>query len=277
MRDMNIDRAIIISFLLHVALFWLSSEPLSLFETEEDFELEWVQIEEPQRPSILPGKKTRRVKKQTVKRDTPSPFRGNMGIESTTTPGPPKKNNSTAAAPEPSSTLDLTPASPLDGLRVVSKKTKKNSSLLDRPVISSVSPPAALQSFLPPDIELGQVTALNTDQDIYYSFYRRMAEKVIWPWGQSVEQGVRKLREQGRLGGAQKWITIVEVTLDPKGHVLNIQPLKLSGFWEIDQAPTLAFEQAKQFPNPPEGMLEEDGYIRIKYQFAVYYRPRRNR
>ncbi|MCC6138612.1 MAG: hypothetical protein IT287_08260 [Bdellovibrionaceae bacterium] len=131
-----------------------------------------------------------------------------------------------------------------------------------------------LQSFLPPDLELGDMVALNTDQNLFFTFYRRMAEKIIWPWAQSVNAGFDKLRAQGQLGATSKaWVTIVEVVLDKNGTVVSTQPLQLAGEWNIDGAPMNAFKSAKNFPNPPVEMIEEDGYIRIRYKFVVYYNP----
>ena len=104
-----------------------------------------------------------------------------------------------------------------------------------------------------------------------------MAEKVIWPWAQQVMGGFETLRAQGQLGGTRKaWVTIVEVLLDKSGSVVSIQPMQLSGTQEIDAAPTKAFKQAKNFPNPPHEMVEEDGYIHIRYKFIVYYNPKQN-
>lgn len=131
-----------------------------------------------------------------------------------------------------------------------------------------------LQSYLPQELELGDMVALNTDQNLYYTFYRRMAEKIIWPWAQSVSVSFEKMKAQGQLGTSRKaWVTIVEVLLDKNGNVVSTQPLQLAGEWDMDSAPMNAFAAAKTFPNPPIEMVEEDGYIRIKYKFVVYYNP----
>lgn len=131
-----------------------------------------------------------------------------------------------------------------------------------------------LQSFLPKDLEIGDMVNLNTDYNLFFTFYSRMAEKVLWPWAQNVMGGFEKLRMTGQLGGARKaWVTIIEVLLDKEGKVVSIHPMQLSGTSEIDMAPTKAFNQAKDFPNPPSEMVEEDGYIHIRYKFIVYYNP----
>ena len=131
-----------------------------------------------------------------------------------------------------------------------------------------------LQSYLPSELELGDVVALNTDQNLFYTFYRRMAEKIIWPWAQNVTANFEKMKAQGQLGTSGKaWVTIIEVLLDKNGNVISTQPLQLAGEWDMDSAPINAFKAAKTFPNPPIEMIEEDGYIRIKYKFVVYYNP----
>lgn len=132
-----------------------------------------------------------------------------------------------------------------------------------------------LQSFLPRDLEIGDIVALNSDQNLFFTFYRRMAEKVIWPWAQNVVGGFEKMKATGQLGSTSRaWITIIEVVLDENGKVVATLPMQLAGDFEIDNAPLRAFKQAKNFPNPPAEMVEEDGYIRIRYKFVVYYNPR---
>lgn len=131
-----------------------------------------------------------------------------------------------------------------------------------------------IQSYLPQELELGDMVALNTDQNLFYTFYRRMNEKLVWPWAQSVTAAFEKLKAQGQLGSSRKaWVTILEVLLDKNGNVVSTQPLQLAGEWDMDSAPVNAFKSAKTFPNPPIEMVEEDGYIRIKYKFVVYYTP----
>ncbi len=133
-----------------------------------------------------------------------------------------------------------------------------------------------LQSYLPPELEIGDMVALNTDQNVYYSFYRRMAEKVVWPWAQSVISGFERLKRRGELGPVSKsWVTIIEVLLDKNGAVIAVEPLQLAGDSDMDGAPIRAFKTAKNFPNPPLEMIDEDGYIRIRYRFLVHYNPSR--
>jgi len=131
-----------------------------------------------------------------------------------------------------------------------------------------------LQNYLPRELEIGPMVALNVDQNLYFNFNRRMAEKVVWFWVQNVMSGFEKMKIRGELGRSPKaWTTVIEVILDKDGTVVSTQPLQLAGDADMDNAPIRAFRQAKHFPNPPAEMAEEDGYIRIKYQFIVYYNP----
>ena len=82
------------------------------------------------------------------------------------------------------------------------------------------------------------------------------------------------MKATGRLGNQRRaWLTTVEVILDKDGNLVSTSPMQLAGDWDIDNAPIRAFKQAKNFPNPPPEMVEEDGYIRIRYKFLVYYNP----
>lgn len=254
-------QALIASFCLHLLFMWCLKNPMELFQRETPEPIEWIEIKEINKP--LPSDKTRRVKKQTR-----TQIKTNLLTPSLT---PPQKQQakSTFGHNHASDSPSLNPSK-----NSSEQFTYASESFLRSPRASSLEGQRQqLQSYLPPELEIADVAALNTDQDIYYSFYRRMSEKLIWPWARRLNQGFRRLQQDNLLGGRKKWETIVEVILDKDGNVVATQPLKLAGYWEIDGAPIYAFKQAKRFPNPPPGMLEEDGYIRIRYRFVVHYNP----
>jgi hypothetical protein len=144
------------------------------------------------------------------------------------------------------------------------------------PRSSSINPGMRqrLQTFLPSSIELGDMVALDTNQIQYSSFNRRISEKVVWAWANHILHAFEQMQRRKELGSTRKtWVTIVEVVMDKDGVVLSVNPLQLAGDSDMDYAPILAFQSAKNFPNPPDDLVGEDGYIRLKYSFLVNYNP----
>ena len=64
-------------------------------------------------------------------------------------------------------------------------------------------------------------------------------------------------------------VTQLQVLLDPNGSIQKISRLASSGFPEIDDAAVEAFNRAGPFPNPPKGMLDSDGLVRIRWDFIL--------
>ena len=60
---------------------------------------------------------------------------------------------------------------------------------------------------------------------------------------------------------------------DKKGEIIDIQPFRLSGLWAIDQSAIKAFKMVKNVPNPPEEMVDENGYIHLQFQTEVLWVP----
>lgn len=124
---------------------------------------------------------------------------------------------------------------------------------------------------LPQDINLADVTNLNTDAHIFGSFYNRVTEMFYIRWTQNLEIIWSRLSLETKKDLAGRaWRTELEIVLDSEGHVINAMVMKLSGFPPFDQAGTLAFRQAAFFPNPPQEKVEPDGKIRLKYRIAVH-------
>jgi hypothetical protein len=256
LEDSKLIYTFIISSLLHVILFLGFILANYVMKVEAPKPRLYVEFkDDPKAPR--PGDETRRVKKQTRLRET-SPNTLSAPIQPQAQSLPTKN----ATAHEPS----------------IGKKLRELSPSNDNVFLRSGSAPSTFrqqfQSFLPPDIEIGDIQALNTDYNVFFSFYNRMAEKVVYPWALNVVSGFDKMKATGQLGNQRKaWATIVEVILDKDGNLVSTQPLQLAGDWEIDNAPLRAFKQAKTFPNPPAEMVEDDGYIHIRYKFLVYYNP----
>lgn len=250
---------LIISVLLH-GLLWLFLILYNPNIVVEKKELEkWLAFEE---PKIMQADQTKRVEKET--RTRMNDMSGIKGLE----PQQATQMNSLR------SLKDLQQYSQGKDTDTPELKTSSSDIIMNQPARVSNAVREQVQAYLPPELEIGDMAALNADQDLYYTFYRRMAEKTFVYWAQNISASFEKMRRQGQLGPTSKaWVTIVELLLDKDGNVIASQPLQLAGEYEMDSAPSRAFRAAKNFPNPPKDMVEEDGYIRIRYKFVVYYNP----
>lgn len=142
---------------------------------------------------------------------------------------------------------------------------------------SSSSPPkipSYIQEKMPAGIKLGNITSLNTDQHRFYSFNQRLLSRFVPNWGNMVSRALYQWLQDNNFPPVSKsWVTQVEVVMNKKGEILDIQPFRLSGLWAIDESAIKAFKMVKNVPNPPEEMVDENGYIHLQFQTEVYWVP----
>lgn len=134
---------------------------------------------------------------------------------------------------------------------------------------------STLGEHLPDEIEFGEFTALNTDRYLYYSFFARVEELIRYGW----EDGVRATTYRTPKGIFQSglnsnWVTHVEIMLKPTGEFHKALLMKESGISGFDWAAIDSFAAAKLFPNPPKEMIEQDGFIHLRYTFTVRVNPK---
>jgi len=118
-------------------------------------------------------------------------------------------------------------------------------------------------------------TALNTREYKYYGYYQRIKTQLNQWWQPQVKEKVSRLMTRGRTiasvnenGGGSK-ITKLIIVLNDAGTLVKVQVLAESGVRDLDDAAVEAFRQAAPFPNPPKGMVENDGTIKIRWDFVV--------
>jgi len=147
---------------------------------------------------------------------------------------------------------------------------KKTKSANSQNTVPTPNHESTIGQVLPDEIQLGEFTALNTDRNIFYSFYKRIDETIRFPWESAVRNSIQRtplaVFNQNSRG---QWNTQLEVVVKPNGEIKSVNLLKSSGFKDFDEAAIQAFRQARLFPNPPQGMVKEDGLIRLSYSFLV--------
>jgi len=119
------------------------------------------------------------------------------------------------------------------------------------------------------DIRSGDRTVLSTREFKYFSYYQRIKELLRQYWKPNVERQLARIWSKGKNVGEDEMVTQVQVLLDPNGSIQKIARLASSGFPEIDDAAIEAFQKAGPFPNPPKGMMDPDGLVRIRWDFIL--------
>ncbi|MCB0341844.1 MAG: TonB C-terminal domain-containing protein [Pseudobdellovibrionaceae bacterium] len=126
-----------------------------------------------------------------------------------------------------------------------------------------------------PMISKGGFTSLNTDQFLFYTYYARINQQVGSRWSWKVNDAIRRATTSELYNWSNKErVTQVEVILDPQGRHHKTLIHTSSGVEELDEAVTQTFLQATPFINPPEEMIQDDGYIHLHYAFHIFWDPR---
>jgi protein TonB len=121
------------------------------------------------------------------------------------------------------------------------------------------------------DVDQGLETMLNTREFKYYSYYSRIRRQLAQHWEGRVREKLSKMFKEGRAPATanQDRITKLMIVLNVRGTLVRVQVLSESGVSDLDDAATEAFRQAAPFPNPPKGIIEGDGTVKIRWDFVL--------
>ncbi|MCO5142378.1 MAG: energy transducer TonB [Oligoflexia bacterium] len=120
------------------------------------------------------------------------------------------------------------------------------------------------------DVKEGDKTLLNTKQFVYFGYYKRIRERLEVAWNNELRTTLNTYIYGGRsLASERNYVTGVVVVLDREGKIVRVKLLKRSGAFDLDQAAVDAFNKAGPFPNPPSGLVDENGEIQIHWDFIL--------
>jgi protein TonB len=120
------------------------------------------------------------------------------------------------------------------------------------------------------DVDQGIETLLNTREFKYYTYYNRIRKQLSQFWEPKVREKVNTMFQQGRkIAAAQDRITKLLIVLNSAGTLVNVKVLSDSGVRDLDEAAIEAFRAAAPFPNPPKGIIETDGTVKIRWDFVL--------
>ncbi|MES2854797.1 MAG: TonB family protein [Bdellovibrionota bacterium] len=120
------------------------------------------------------------------------------------------------------------------------------------------------------NVKTGMQTLLSTREFVYYSYYNRIREKLRQYWEPKIKEKFERIVRQGRtIASDGDKITRIIIILDEKGTLTKVQVVSGSGVRDLDDAAVEAFRAAAPFPNPPKGIVEADGTIKIRWDFVL--------
>lgn len=150
---------------------------------------------------------------------------------------------------------------------LASKNSQSSGELEDQ---NAKEPKAAATSDYIKDKEPGLETLLSTREFVYFSYYNRIRHQLNQYWEPKIKDKVVHLFKQGRrVAATEDRITQVLITLDQRGVLQKVQVIGRSGIMDLDEVAIEAFRLAAPFPNPPKGIIEQDGTIKIRWDFIV--------
>lgn len=121
-----------------------------------------------------------------------------------------------------------------------------------------------------PDKEAGMETLLSTREFVYFTYYNRIRNQLTQYWEPKIKQKILALFKKGRrIASNGDRITKVQIVLDAGGSLMKVQVLGASGVQDLDEAAVEAFKAAAPFPNPPKGIVDSDGTVKIEWEFVV--------
>ncbi|MEK7399324.1 MAG: energy transducer TonB [Candidatus Poribacteria bacterium] len=113
-------------------------------------------------------------------------------------------------------------------------------------------------------------TALNTKEYIFFSYFQRIRQRLDRAWIPILRSKLLSLYRNGRqLASDMDHSTKILVTLDKNGDVVRVRVLNESGTRDLDEAAINAFRLAGPFPNPPSGIIDQNGEIQIPWEFIL--------
>lgn len=120
------------------------------------------------------------------------------------------------------------------------------------------------------DKEEGPQTLLSTREFVYYTYFNRIKSQIQQQWEPRIKGKISKMFSQGRtIASSKDRITKLLIVLNAKGTLVKVQVVNESGIEDLDDAAIEAFKAAAPFPNPPAGIVEKDGKIKIQWDFVL--------
>ncbi len=125
------------------------------------------------------------------------------------------------------------------------------------------------------EAEEGEVTALNTREFKYATFFNQVRREIGADWYPRVRASVHERDPEFKHFFYKERTVVVGVTLDRAGHVTELSVLQSSNVDFFDRVAMTSVRQAQPFPNPPAGLFGSEQTTKVPFVFTMYPADRR--
>ena len=120
------------------------------------------------------------------------------------------------------------------------------------------------------NVDTSLKTQLNTREYLYYGYHKRIRDQLDQWYQANLREQLKKVFSQGRtVASVENKRTQLLIVLNNKGNLVTVHVLGISGVKELDDAAIETFKKAAPFPNPPKGMVDADGTIKVRWDFVL--------
>lgn len=123
-----------------------------------------------------------------------------------------------------------------------------------------------------PDVETDAETRLNAWRWKHATFFNRVADGVRRTWVGPEVLGERD--PSGRLYGSDDVFTVLQVTIDREGNVVDVMVAEPSGHDFYDDEAIRSFKDSGPFANPPAALFQGGERFTFTFGFSVSYERR---
>lgn len=157
----------------------------------------------------------------------------------------------------------------IDGWKAKQKNQARLEKDSGRPGAPTSEEVAATNDYLK-DVSDGDRTLLSTKEFVYFGYYRRIRQRLEVAWNSKLRAAIESYVTGGRkLASDKDYVTSVVVVMDANGTITGVQLMQKSGARDLDQAAVDAFNEAGPFPDPPSGLVDKNGEIKIPWSFIL--------
>ncbi len=128
---------------------------------------------------------------------------------------------------------------------------------------------STLTEKLPDYIRVGSITSVDTDADLFYSYFARAKELLWHQWHPLIRSILFNPPPKLKASDQSQFVSLFDVWFYPTGQLHSLHLLKPSGIPEFDHAAATAFNRVGLIPNPPREKIDSDGLIRFRWAFTV--------
>lgn len=159
--------------------------------------------------------------------------------------------------------------SSLNKNKIVQKMAQKEHSFQNGSTLQQPQQASATQDHIE-NADPSLMTQLNTREYKYYGYNMRIRTQLDQWYETKLREQMKKIISQGRtIASEENKRTQLLIILNAKGNLVGVQVLGASGVRELDDAAVEAFKKAAPFPNPPKGMVDNDGTIKVRWDFVL--------